>query len=203
MVGAIVLAAGGSSRMGRPKALLPLGAGTVLSSVAERVLAAPVDGLILVLGHQAEAVRAGAGLPEDPRLRIVVNGGWAEGLASSLRSGLAASEDADAVLVALGDQPEVDPVVIGRLLSAWRAGARMAAVYHGGRLTHPVLFDRRHFPALRLLRGDVGARAILKAAWDEVALIAGPSLRDLDTPSDYEAFVAGAPVVKDEGLDRS
>lgn len=189
--------------MGRPKALLPLGAGTVVSTVTERVLSAGVDRLVLVLGHEAEAVRTGARLLDDPRLRIVVNEDWAEGLASSLRTGLAASEDADALLVVLGDQPGVDAEVIGRLLAAWRAGARIAAVFHAGRLTHPVVFDRGLFPALRLLHGDVGARAIVKTHWDEVALIEGPSLQDLDTPSDYEAFVAGGSIAKDEGLDRS
>ena len=201
MVGAIVLAAGASSRMGRPKALLPLGAGTVLSTVTERVLRAGVDRLVLVLGHGDEAVRTGAGLPEDRRLRIVVNPGWAEGMASSLRAGLAACEGSDAVLVVLADQPGVESRTIERLVAAWREGARIAAVAHGGRLTHPVLFDHSLFPALRLLRGDVGARAILRAHWDEVVQVEGSPPRDLDTPSDYEAFVAGMPAAKDEGLD--
>ena len=109
MVAAILLAAGGSTRMGQPKALLPLGAGTVLSTVAERVLESGIDRLVLVLGHEAERVRAGARLPQDPRLSIVVHPGWALGMASSLQAGLEASEDADAVLVVLGDQPGLDP----------------------------------------------------------------------------------------------
>jgi CTP:molybdopterin cytidylyltransferase MocA len=189
--------------MGRPKPLLPLGTGTVLSTVAERMLEAPIDRLVVVLGAEAQAVRAGARLPDDPRLRVVVNEDWALGLSSSLRAGLAASEEALALLVALGDQPGLDVEVIGRLLSAWRAGSRIAAVCHAGHLTHPVVFDRGFFPALRLLQGDAGARAIVKAHWDEVAQVEGPSLPDLDTPSDYEAFVAGRPVAETEGLDRS
>jgi molybdenum cofactor cytidylyltransferase len=201
VVGAIVLAAGGSTRMGRPKALLPLGRGTVLSAVVERVLSSSVDRVVLVLGHEAEAVRTGGRLPEDPRLHIVVNPGWDQGMASSLRAGLGACADADAVLVALGDQPGVDPGTIERLTAAWRGGARIAAVAHAGRFAHPVLFDRGLFPALRMLRGDVGARAILKAHGDEVAQVEGSPLRDLDTPSDYEAFVAGTPAGEGEGLE--
>ncbi|HEY6554319.1 MAG TPA: nucleotidyltransferase family protein, partial [Vicinamibacteria bacterium] len=177
--------------------------GTVLSTVATRLLEGPIDHLVVVLGHEAQAVRAAARLPDDPRLRIVVNEEWAEGMASSLRAGLAASEEADALLVALGDQPGVDPEVIGRLLAAWREGARIAAVFHAGRLTHPVVFDRSLFPALRLVKGDVGARAIVRAHWDDVVRVVGPALHDLDTPSDYEAFTASGRLESNEGLDRS
>jgi CTP:molybdopterin cytidylyltransferase MocA len=201
VIGAIVLAAGGSTRMGRSKALLPLGAGTVLSAVVERVLGSGVDRLVLVLGHEADAIRAGARLPEDPRLGVVVNAGWAEGMASSLRAGLEASEDTAAVVVALGDQPGLDPASIGRLTTAWREGARIAAVAQAGRLGHPILFDRSLFPALRLLRGDAGARGILKRHADEVVRVEGAPLRDLDTPADYEALLAGKPAANDEGLD--
>ncbi len=199
MVAAIVLAAGGSSRMGRPKALLPLGPGTVLSTVIGRVLASGIERLVLVLGHEAEAVRAGARLPEDPRLLVVVHEGWAEGMASSLRAGIDQSGDPDAIVVVLGDQPGVDPATIDRLVTAWRSGGRMAAVAHAGRPTHPVLFDRSLFPALRQLEGDAGARGILKSRRDEVALVEGPALRDLDTPSDYEALVSGRSAAEDEG----
>ena len=161
--------------MGRPKALLPLGTGTVLSTVVERVLASAVARVVLVLGHEAKAVRAGARLPEDPRLNVVAHEGWAEGMASSLRVGIDQSQDPDAIVVVLGDQPGVDPQTIDRLVTAWREGGRMAAVGHEGRLSHPVLFDRSLFPALRQLEGDAGARGILKSRRDEVALVEGPA----------------------------
>jgi molybdenum cofactor cytidylyltransferase len=199
VIGAIVLAAGGSTRMGRSKALLPLGTGTVLSTVVERVLGSSVDWLVLVLGHEADAVRAGARLPEDARLIVVVNPGWAEGMASSLRVGLEASEGAEAVVVVLGDQPGLDPLSIDRLKAAWENGARIAAVAPAGRLGPPVLFDRSVFADLRLLRGDAGARGILKARRDDVVQVEGAPLRDLDTRSDYEAFLAEGPTAKDEG----
>jgi len=202
VIAAIVLAAGASSRMGRPKALLPLGAGTVLSRVVERALASGIGRLVLVLGHEATVVRANARLPEDPRLLVVVHEGWAEGMASSLRAGIEASENADAIVVVLGDQPGLDPGAIDRLVTAWREGGRMAAVAHEGQLTHPVLFDRSLFPALRLLQGDKGARAILKSRRAEVVPVEGPALRDLDTPSDYEALVSGGAATGDEGQGR-
>ena len=102
-------------------------------------------------------------------------------------------------MVVLGDQPEVDPATIDRLLAAWRSGAPIAAVAHAGRLTHPVLFDRSLFGALRELSGDAGARGLLKARRDEVAQVEGRALRDLDTPADYEALVSGRPAPGDEG----
>jgi molybdenum cofactor cytidylyltransferase len=188
--------------MGRPKSALPLGTGTVLSTVALRLLSAGVDRLVIVFGHEAESVRAGAQLPEDPRLVVVVNSGWAEGMASSLRAGLEASEGCAAVVLALGDEPGIDPEVIGRLTAAWHRGARIAAVSSSGRFNHPILFDASLFPDLRRLSGDVGARAIVKAHWDEVVPVEGPPLHDLDTPADYETFVAGLPVAKDQGIER-
>ena len=191
MVGAIVLAAGASRRMGRSKALLPLGDGTVLSTVVERVLRSPVDLLVLVLGHEADRVRQAARLPPDPRMRIVVNAGWAQGMASSLREGLAACAGCGAVVVALGDQPGVDPDVIALLITAWRAGAPLAVPVAGDRLGHPVLFDRRLFASLRVLEGDVGARDVVKEHWTEAAQVPAAPLGDLDTPADYDALVAG------------
>jgi molybdenum cofactor cytidylyltransferase len=201
VVAAIVLAAGGSSRMGRPKALLPIATGTVLSTVVERTLRGGVDRVVVVLGHEAEAVGAGAGLPRDPRLRIVVNAGWADGLSSSLAAGLGECLEADAALVVLGDQPGLEPATIGRLMEAWRKGAPIAAVGRERRVAHPVLFDRSLFAELRALRGDMGAREILRARAGDVVRVPGAALRDLDTPSDYDSFVSDGPATTDEGLD--
>src|SRR5207247_344462 len=110
VIAVLVLAAGGSRRMGRPKMLLPLPGGrTVLATVVSRLLAAPVDRIVVVLGHEAAATRAGAVLPVDPRVTVLDNPDWPLGLSSSLKQGLLACPEADALVVALGDQPAVDP----------------------------------------------------------------------------------------------
>jgi molybdenum cofactor cytidylyltransferase len=201
VVGAVVLAAGASTRMGRTKVLLPLGSGTILSTVVERVRRSSVGRLVLVLGHDADRVRKEALLPPDPRTRIVVNPSWAQGMASSVREGIRACADCEAAVLALGDQPGVDPEVIERLIQAWRAGAPLAVPVHEGRLGHPVLFDSRLFAALQALEGDRGAREVVKSHWAEAAQVPASPLGDLDTPSDYEALLAGLPVAKSEGLE--
>jgi len=179
---------GGASKM-----LLAADGGTLLARVARRLLDAPLDRVVVVLGHDAERVRRDAALPEDERLVCVVNDRWAEGMATSLVAGLRACADAEAVLVALGDQPEVEPSVVEKLVAAWRQGAALALPAHGGRASHPVLFDRRLFPELLALGGDVGARAVVKRHLAEAAIVEGEPLRDLDTPADYDAWRAGEP----------
>ena len=206
MIAAIVLAAGGSRRLGRNKLLLPFRDGTVLSATVARVLESPVDQVVVVLGHEAGEIRARAGLPEGPRLSAIDNSDWASGMASSLRAGLAACAEAEAVIVALGDQPGIDPAVIERLVAAYRAGAALAVPVHGAtanregeRVGHPVLFGRSLFAELGALEGDTGAREIVKRHWAEAALVEGAPVRDVDTEADYAALVAGTPAT-DEGL---
>jgi molybdenum cofactor cytidylyltransferase len=188
VIGAIVLAAGASTRMGRPKQLLPLPGGTVLSTVVARLLEAPVDRVTVVLGCQAEAIRQGAGLPDDPRVEVVENTAWAEGMASSLRRGLRAFPDAEAVIVALGDQPGLDPDVVRRLIEELRSGAVLAVPVADGQKGHPVLFSRELFPEILALSGDVGAREVVRRHWSRAARVPATSLADLDTVQEYEAF---------------
>ena len=208
MIAALVLAAGGSRRMGRPKMLLPLPGGTVLATVVSRLLAAPVDRIVVIVGHEAAAVRAGAGLPDDARVMVLDNPDWNEGLSSSLRRGLLACPEADALVVALGDQPGVDAEVVRRLVEAWRQGARLAVPVQGrsgdgsaSRAGHPVLFDRSLRGELLALTGDVGAREVLHRHWDEAARIDAPGLPDLDTEEDYGAFLEGRTAAGPQGLE--
>ena len=209
MIAVLVLAAGGSRRMGRPKMLLPLPGGrTVLATVVSRLLAAPVDRIVVVLGHEAAATRAGAGLPDDARVMVLDNPDWPLGLSSSLKRGLLACPEADALVVALGDQPAVDPDVVRRLVEAWRKGARLAVPVRGepgdpapSHAGHPVLFDRSFRDELLALTGDVGARDVLRAHWDEAARIDASSLPDLDTEEDYRAFLDGRTAGGPQGLE--
>ncbi|MBI3457388.1 MAG: nucleotidyltransferase family protein [Candidatus Rokubacteria bacterium] len=187
---AVVLAAGMSSRMGRQKLLLPMEEGRPLIRLSvERVLAAGLDDVVIVLGREAEAVAAAlAGLP----VRMVLNPHYAEGQSTSLRAGLdALPPEAEAAVIALGDQPLPDPALIRRLVAAFRANGRPIVVpcYRDGR-GNPVLFAASLFDELRAVGGDQGGRAVIARDPARVAEVAvdGPMPPDVDTWTDYEAL---------------
>jgi molybdenum cofactor cytidylyltransferase len=191
-LGAIVLAAGGSSRMGAAKPLLEWEGRPLIVRAVDAALGSQAHPVVVVLGCDAERVRAPiAGLP----VRIVLNPEWSDGMASSIRAGLSdllgADPGLDAVLVALCDQPELSSGVIGRLAAAHRATGRIAAARYGGRNGAPAVFGREHFAALGALTGDQGARALLNSDPEKVAALELPALRfDLDTPEDFRDWVA-------------
>jgi CTP:molybdopterin cytidylyltransferase MocA len=199
-VAGIVLAAGASSRMGRPKMLLPMDGGTLLSLVSRALLDGGLATVVVVLGHDAERVRRESGLREDGRLRVVVNEDWASGMASSLRAGLDACAEAEAALVALGDQPGITADRVQRIVSAWHPGGSLVLPVHEGRAGHPVLFGRRLFGELRALQGDVGGREVVLRHLAEAALVEAEPLPDLDTAEDLRRHRAGLPPA-DNGLD--
>ncbi len=199
-IASIILAAGASRRMGRPKMLLPYRSGTVLSSAVAPHLEAGAGRVIVVLGYGADEVRAAAKLPADSRLTTVVNLDWAEGMASSIRRGLEECGEASAVLLALGDQPGVDAARVKALLFAWAPDVRLVVPVYGDRGSHPVLFARSLFPELRDLRGDVGAREVVRRHWAEAVRVPAPPLADVDTEEDYRTLLDGAPGRPAEGL---
>jgi CTP:molybdopterin cytidylyltransferase MocA len=199
-VAGIVLAAGASSRMGRPKMLLPMGGGTQLSSVAGALLGGDLARVVVVLGCAADEVRRAAGLPEDPRLRVVVNDDWPSGMASSLRRGLEECADAAAALVALGDQAGITAERVRRIVEAWHPGASLVLPVSGGRAGHPVLFGRALWDELRALSGDVGGREVVKRHLQDAVLVAAEPLADLDTEEDLRRHLAGPPA-SDSGFE--
>lgn len=187
-VPAVVLAAGASTRLGRPKQLLPLAGRPVLQHVVDAAVAAGVPEVVVVLGHAAADVRSA--LRADPRVRTVLNPAYASGLASSLRAGLRAlGEDVEAAVILLGDQPDVPAEAIRRVLSAYEeSGAAIVEAWYRGTRGHPILFDRCLWPRLEALHGDEGARSLLAERVDRIAMAeidADPPL-DLDTRADYE-----------------
>ena len=190
-IASVILAAGASTRMGRPKMLLPVAGSTLLASAVTPHLAAGIGRVVVVLGPEAEAVRQGVGLPDDPRLRVVVNGDWREGMASSLKRGLRECGPAQAVLVALGDQPGVTAERVGRIVDAWRPGVPLVVPVHDGRAGHPVLFARSLWSELEALSGDVGARDVVRRHAAEAVRVEWEPLADLDTPADYDDHVRG------------
>ena len=141
----IILAAGRGSRMGTPKQLLPLGGRPLLQHVVDAAAEA-LDDVILVLGHEAEAIVAALDLP--PGVRVVVNPDHPEGLSTSLRAGLDhVPEAALAVAVILGDQPEIRPDAIRAVVAAQAtSGAPILRASHRGRASHPVVLARAVWP---------------------------------------------------------
>ena len=195
MISGVVLAAGRSSRLGRPKQLLPLAGMPLLAHVLRNAMASSLDEVVLVLGHDATLIAAAVGQWGQ---RIVVNPDHAAGQSTSLRAGLRAIDPAaEAVVVLLGDQPEVGPAVVDALIEAYHAtGGPIVVPAYGGRRGNPVLFARALFPALARVRGDEGARSVVRAhdaAAVSVAVSEGPPPRDVDTEADYAALLAGWP----------
>jgi molybdenum cofactor cytidylyltransferase len=190
MISAVVLAAGLSERMGRPKLLLPYGERSVIEQVVSVLLSSPVDEVLVVTGHAREAVESAlAGWP----VRAVFNPDYAAGeMLSSVQVGLqAVSAESQAALLAVGDMPAVGAGVVSQLVAAYRA-AGDACVYipsYRMRAGHPVLVPRPYWPAILALPRGASLRSAWQAEGSRIhwVTVDTPSvLRDMDTPDDYE-----------------
>lgn len=189
---AVILAAGSSSRLGRPKQLLSLGGRPVLAHTLDNALAASLDGVIVVLGHAAHAIQAQI---DFGAARIAVNDRYAEGQSTSLHAGIAAlPPDTAAALFILGDQPLIGPVVHDALLDAYRrTAAPIVQPSYDGQRGNPVLIARCLFPELLAVTGDQGARNVIRAHAAEVVAVPIPGTTptdDLDTEDDYQRLLA-------------
>jgi 8-oxo-dGTP diphosphatase len=188
----VILAAGSSSRMGRPKLLLPLEGKSLIRRVAEEAIASTVRQTVVVTGaYRPEVERELAGLA----LKLVHNPDHAEGMSTSLRAGLRALRpECDAALIMLGDQPLVDREVLNALFEVRRrSGASIVQPRYAGEPGNPILWDRRHFAELMRQEGDQGGRQVLRERRDEIVWCELPDARvraDVDTPEAYETLRA-------------
>lgn len=185
---AIVLAAGASSRLGQPKQLVKLGGRPALHTVVSNAVAVAGHAVTVVLGaHAQDLTRLLAHSPAS----VVVNRHWEEGMASSLRCGLAAAPSTvSAVLVMLGDQVAVTADDLRRLINAWKGhDTVIAASVYQRQVGVPAIFPAWSFTELRDLRGDRGARVILERHAQRLAHVQMPNAAiDLDTPEDLAAL---------------
>lgn len=192
-VSGIVLAAGSSSRLGQPKQLLDLEGRPLLQHAIDAAEGAGLFDVLIVLGHRADDVAAAVTISEGTR--VVVNPDYAEGQATSLRTGLqAADPKSKAAIVLLGDQPAVNAVSLRALADAYeRTESPIVQATYSGRPGHPVLFDRSLWADLEAIEGDKGARDLLKnnPEWVVKVELGGEVPRDLDTWQDYERLKEG------------
>ncbi len=190
-VAGLVLAAGGSSRLGRPKQLLPYRGATLLDAVLETARDCRFDQLVVALGGSAREVRATVDLSGAD---VVVNESYGEGCSSSIATALdVVDPSCDLLVLLLGDQPGVSVEAVRTLLDGRGPAPLAACAYDDGR-GHPLAFARETFGELSGLQGDKAVWKLLeRRAGDVVDVpVAGPVPRDVDTWKDYDAVVAAA-----------
>jgi molybdenum cofactor cytidylyltransferase len=183
----VVLAAGASTRLGRPKQLLPYKGTTLLAHAAATALAARVGPVLVVLGNESAKMReALAGLDVE----TVATQDWKEGMSASIRAGVGGVEKkwpgVRAIVLMTCDQPLVPPRVLRELTESVIATTkRIAACAYGGTAAVPAAFARKLFPDLLRLTGDRGARALILTRADELRTFDCPEAAvDIDTAAD-------------------
>jgi molybdenum cofactor cytidylyltransferase len=185
----LVLAAGGSSRLGRPKQLLPYGDGTLLEHVLGNACAAPIDQLIVALGGSSEEVLARVDMSGA---EVVVNDSFGEGCSSSIAASLPlVDRAADVLVLMLGDQPGVSASTVCALVQGRGDAAVAVCRYDDGR-GHPFAFSREVFGELAGLHGDKAVWKLLEQRPERVREVPMPGRvpPDVDTWDDYEAVLA-------------
>ena len=189
-VAAVLLAAGGSRRMGQTKQLLPIDGQPMVRRVAQTVCQAGLAQVVAVVGAEGERV---ARALADLDLEIVHNQAWQRGMSTSVRAGIEALRpEIEAALLVLADQPGLTLDALKALVEAYRATrAPIVAPYYRGRRGNPVLFARSLFADLGQVEGDQGGRALLVLYEQDVARVDlddAAILLDVDTRQDYEGL---------------
>jgi molybdenum cofactor cytidylyltransferase len=189
--GIIILAAGNSSRMGEPKQLMMFKGQTLLQHIIGEAKEAGLDPLICVTGFQSDrmaAALAGTGV------NIVYNARWSEGMGSGIAAGIreVMLSDAQAVIIAVSDQPYVSADLFRNMLSSKKkSGKGIVACSYAGTLGTPVCFARKYFEDLKSLGGDAGAKKLVKQHRADVEVVEFPDgVMDIDTKADYEKLIA-------------
>lgn len=181
---AIVLAAGASSRFGSAKQLVRVGGRPLLHAAVARAADVAGTAVTVVLGARAAELTP---LLTHSAASVVINRSWREGIASSIRAGVARlPPSCNAVLLLLVDQAAVTGEDLKRLVGAWRRQPEhIVAARYGTTTGVPAIFPRSSFSDLQALRGDMGARALLQRNPDRVVRVPMPSAAlDIDTPED-------------------
>lgn len=188
----VILAAGGSRRLGAPKQLLPYGGSTLLGASIERARRCRLDQLVVALGASSQEIRARVDLGGT---EVVENPSFGEGCSSSIRTALErVDRRADGIVLLLGDQPEVDPAAVRRLVEE-ASGSPLGVCRYDDGLGHPFWIHRRLFDAVHSLHGDKAIWKLVDSGRHRVTEIdvRGPLPRDVDTWEEYERLLESSP----------
>jgi len=188
MIGLIILAAGSSSRLGKPKQNLVFQGSTLLQRTIKAALAADCQQIAVVLGANAEIIEPT--ITNEP-IKIIHNIDWEKGMSSSIQHGLAAllksNPEMQAVILMLCDQPFADTAIINQLIQASINKKHPVASSYNGTIGVPALFNKSHFNELLALQGNEGAKKLLIKYTNEVHTVPFPlGMIDIDTIGDYE-----------------
>jgi molybdenum cofactor cytidylyltransferase len=188
-IGIILLAAGGSSRLGHPKQLLLYKNQTLLQHSLSVALASNAQMIVVVLGADADILQKEL---TGEKIHVVINAYWQEGMASSIRTGVKAiteiSPSVEGVILLVCDQPFINSALLNNLITAHqKTGKEIVACTYGNTFGPPVFFHHSLFSELLQLKGDTGARSIVQKHLDSMEAIPFPEgIFDIDTEADYE-----------------
>ncbi len=188
MIYAIILAAGESKRMGKPKLLLPFGEKTIIETVLNNAIQSETDGVLVVLGSNSEKI---AEKIKNFSVKISVNPNFREGMLSSIQWGFETlPKDTRAALIMLGDQPLIPSSVINKIIHAYKETKKgiILPVYEKRR-GHPILIDMKYRDEVKRLNPDTGLRALVHNHTEDILEIdvdAPGILKDIDTVEDYK-----------------
>jgi molybdenum cofactor cytidylyltransferase len=188
-VGIIILAAGGSTKLGHPKQLVQFEGQSLIRRSVEMALAVDAAAVIVILGSKASEIADEIG---DLPAKKVINDDWSAGISSSLKAGLARlielHPSIEAALIMLSDQPFISEQTVRSLLDAYHSSDKpIAAAEYNGVVGVPAVFDRSVFDELMTLEGDAGARVVIRRDPGRVAAVPMPEAAfDIDTPDDLD-----------------
>ena len=190
-VGIVILAAGASTRMGRPKQLLPLNGQPLLLHTVDEALSTSITHVVVVLGTDPDTYRD---LLETYPVGLVINESWKNGLGSSIKAGLKAirqrAKALDAVLFLVGDQPAIGFEYLSRMIDTYRnTSANLIASGYSDTYGVPAIFGAEFFDDIMALNDEDGAKRVLKKHEDVLTVLDCPEgAVDIDTPQDYANF---------------
>ena len=188
----VILAAGGSRRLGAPKQLLAYGGTTLLGASIDRARQCPLDQLVVALGASSEEIRARVDLGGTD---VVENPSYGEGCSSSIKPALErVDRRAEGIVLLLGDQPGVDPAAVRRLIDE-ASGSPLGVCRYDDGPGHPFWIHRRLFDTVHSLHGDKAIWKLVDSGRHRVTEIdvRGPLPRDVDTWEEYERLLGSSP----------
>jgi molybdenum cofactor cytidylyltransferase len=187
--GIVILAAGASTRLGKPKQLLQYRGKTLLAHAINEAINSNADAIVVILGKDADLFKKEI---DEKKVRVAINSSWEEGMASSLRLGLDTlltdKPYIDAVIFMVCDQPHVLSSILNELImTQQKTTKQIVTCNYGDSIGPPALFHKKYFKDLMKLSGDTGARKIIQQNMNDMTTILFPEGEiDIDTEEDYE-----------------